>query len=95
MTYNADLTWALLANIAGTTAETLKNALLHGKDQYDEWQSFRAGRDNATIGVALGRTVVEVAEMDACYAAFKELHDCANNVIVTQQDRYFSMRKFS
>lgn len=99
--YNGDLKWADLAQRAGATAETLQEALLHGLAEYNEWQSFRAGRTNAQIATALTAlgpgTITEgqVAEMDACYAAFKVLHDCASNVAVPQGDRFFAMRVFS
>lgn len=99
--YNGDLKWADLAKLAEAGGQTLINALVHGKDQYDEWQSFRAGRNNTQIAAALTAlgpgtiSDTQVAEMDACFAAFKELHDCANNVATSTADRFFSMRKFA
>lgn len=100
MTYNGDQTWTSLAGAASASAETLKEALIHGKDAYDEWQSFRAGRNNTMIAATLTtaeRIVTEgmVAEMDACFGALKELHDAANNVAVSQLDRMYAMRVFS
>lgn len=101
MTYNGDMKWADLAGIASAGAEIMKEALLHGRDLYDEWQSFRAGRTDAQIATALTTlgpgtiTSGMVAEMDACFAAFKELNDCANNVATSTLDRFYSMRKFS
>lgn len=100
--YNGDLKWANLAERAGSTAETLQEALLHGHAEYKEWQSFRAGRSNAQIATALTSaggsgtvTEAQVAELDACFAALKELHDCADNVAVAQGDRFYAMRIFS
>lgn len=99
--YNGDLKWTDLAQRAGATAETLQEALLHGLAEYNEWQSFRAGRTNQQIATALTAlgpgTVTEgqVAELDACFAGLKDLHDCANNVDVAQGDRYFAFRVFS
>lgn len=95
MTYNDDLTWAKLSDLAAAGAETTINALIHGLELYNEWQSFRAGRTNLQISLALAKTEANVADMDACFAAFKELHDCAANVAVSQLDRLFAMRKFS
>ena len=95
MTYNGDQTWITLASSAAASAETLKESLIHGLDAYNEWQSFRAGRSNAAIAAALTVAAGQVAEMDACFAALKELYDCANNVAVSQGDRLFSMRVFS
>lgn len=66
-----------------------------GNEQYNEWQSFRAGRTNATIAGVLGKTETQVAEMDACFAALKSLYDQANNQVVAQGDYFFSLRKFS
>ena len=95
--YNDDLTWAKLADIAAAGAETMINALIHGLELYNEWQSFRAGRTNAQIAAApgIGKSETQVAEMDACFAALKELHDCASNMAVSTGDRFYSMRKFS
>lgn len=96
MVYNTDKTWDDLVKELGSDA---RNAIQHlevGLRQYNEWQSFRAGRDNATIATALTRTSGEIAEMDAAYAAFKDLYDFANNVVSpTQGDRLFSLRVFS
>jgi hypothetical protein len=95
--YSGDVKWTDLAASASAGAETLKNALIHGLDLYNEWQNFRAGRTNAQIATDLGAPATEtrIAELDAAFAAMKELHDCANNVAVTTSDRFYSLRKFS
>lgn len=93
--YNGDQTWTTLSSTASASAETLKEALIHGLDAYNEWQSFRAGRSNATIAGVLSVAEAQVAEMDSCYAAMKELHDCANNVATSQSDRLFALRVFA
>ena len=95
MTYNGDITWADMSKIAGQQAADLIYALNAGLNNYNEWQSFRAGRTNAVIATALSKTETEIAEIDACFAAFKEMFDAANNVAVSQLDRLYSMRKFS
>lgn len=95
MAYNDDLTWDDVANKAGSRGNDLISALLQGQREYDEWQSFRAGRTNAQIATALSRTETEVAELDSCYSAFKALNDYANNQTPSQSDYYFSMRKFT
>jgi len=95
MTYNDDLTWTDLSKIAGQQAADLISTLTDGLNNYNEWQSFRAGRSNTDIATALGKTDTQIAEMDACFSAIKELYDAANNVLVAQSDRFYSMRKFS
>ena len=96
MTYNADLNWSELSKDAAVHARQLQGVMRDALNAYDEWQNFRNSRDNATIATALGRTTAEVAEMDSCFSAFKEIYDFANNVASPSQgDRLFSMRKFS
>ena len=95
MTYNADKTWVELSGYAGQHARNLMVQVDAGLNAYNEWQSFRAGRTNAQIATALTRTETEVAELDACFAAFKTAHDALNNVAITQGDHYYSMRIFS
>jgi hypothetical protein len=93
--------WNELVSKFGTRAAHLMHELREAKADYDKWQSFRAGRDNATIAsdlVAAGDTEVDstyIAELDACIAAFKELYDLADNVAVAQGDRLYSMNKFA
>ena len=95
MTYNADKTWPELAGQAGLQAKKLISTVNESLDAYHEWQSFRNGRLDSEIATVLNRTESEIAEMDACFAAFKTAHDALNNVAITQADHYFSMRKFS
>lgn len=95
MTYNNDLSWEDLSRIAGNNSNNVMATLGEGKRQYDEWQSFRAGRTNAQIATALARTEAEVAEMDACFAAMLALFNYGNNGVPTQSDYFFSLRKFS
>lgn len=95
MTYNGDLTWSDLSYKAGQYAANLIAVLNSGLNEYNEWQSFRAARSNADIATTLGKTEGQVAEIDACYAALKELYDAANNVVISQGDRFYSMRKFA
>ena len=95
MTYNDDFTWSDLSKIAGQQAADMTTQLTSGLVSYNEWQSFRAGRTNAAIATVLGKTETNIAEMDACFGAIKELYDAANNVAISQSDRFYSMRKFS
>jgi len=95
MTYNNDLVWTDLSRLAGTNANNVMTVLTEGNRQYLEWQSFRAGRSNAVIATALGRTETEVAEMDACFAAMLAVFNYGNNGVPTQSDYFFSLRKFS
>ncbi len=95
MTYNDDLTWTDLSKIAGQQAADLISTLLSAMNNYNEWQSFRAGRTNAEIATVLGKTETQVAELDACFAAFLDLYNAANNVATSTTDRFYSMRKFS
>ena len=96
MTYNGDHTWASLSGEAGRVARQLQGYLRESQATYDEWQNFLAGRTDAEIVTFLGRSETEIAEMHACYTAFKECYDFANNVASpVQGDRFYSMRKFS
>lgn len=94
MAYNADQTWDSLVLKLERHGRPFKNLLILGKELYEDWQSFRGGRDNATIAVDLEREESEIAELDSAYAAFKEFHDMASNIAVSQGDRLFSLRKF-
>ncbi len=95
MTYNGDLTWGDLAYKAGQQAQNMIASLTAGLNEYNEWQSYRAGRTNAEIATALGKTESQVAEIDACFGALKEMYDYANNQTPYASDRFYSMRKFS
>lgn len=95
MTYNDDLTWTDLSKIAGQQAADLISTLLSGMNNYNEWLSFSAGRTNAEIATALGKTETQVAELAACFSAFIELYNAANNVATSTSDRFYAMRKFS
>ena len=96
MAYNSELTWDDLVKQAGLYCRNTIQALEIGLREYNEWQSFRAGRNNATIAVDLGKPEADIANMDAAFSTFKELHDFANNVASPSQgDRLFSMRLFS
>jgi hypothetical protein len=93
--YNDDMAWADLSRIASNQAANLNTALIIGNEQYNEWLSFQAGRTNLAIATALGKTETQVAELAACFAAFKALYDKANNQVVAQGDYLYALRKFS
>jgi hypothetical protein len=95
MAYNDDLDWNNLAAIASTYAQATIRNLDEGVNQYNEWQSYRAGRDNTAIASVLGVTVARVADLDAVFAAFKLIHDYATNVSASYGDYYYSLRKFA
>lgn len=95
MAYNDDLTWDDLARTVGTYGRNLSSAVREGYEQYLEWQSFRAGRDNATLAVAMGVTEARIADMDAAFAVFSDCHDLVNNVATSQSDRMYALRKFT
>lgn len=95
MTYAEDLTWTEASKNAGVHARALIFQLTEGLNAYDEWQNFRAARDNATIATALGVAETAIAELDACFAAMKNLYDVANNGVVAQADHLYSLRRFS
>ena len=96
MAYNDDLAWEDVARDAQNVGRQVKNSLLAALEAYNEWQSFRAGRDNATIATALSVTTTQVAELDSCFAAGKECYDFATNVASpTAGDRFYAIRIFS
>lgn len=95
MVYNNDATWADLSRIASQGAANMINNLNEGLILYNKWISFSAGRTNAQMATALAKTETEVAEMGACFSAFKELYDAANNMATSTSDRFYSLRKFS
>lgn len=94
MVYETD--WRIESQGAANQATVVIRTLNEALERYMEWQTFRAARSDADIATELGRTESEVAELDACFSAFKEIYDFANNVASpTQGDRYYSMRVFS
>lgn len=96
MSYNADQTWTQLSNTAGSSARLVNKQLRDGEEQYLEWQSFLAGRTNAQVATALGRTETEVSELAACFAAFHLIYTFADNgASPVQADHFYAMRKFS
>jgi hypothetical protein len=95
MAYNNDLTWADLAGEAAEHAGALKTALVNGQEAYQEWQSFRAGRTNAQIATALGRTETEVAELDACMSGLVYAYQFSTNQSHVEADWFYAWRKFS
>lgn len=94
MAYTEEMTWANVVQKGTRASNIMRSALNDGLRLYNEWQSFRAGRTNAQIATALSQTEADVAALDACISACKDLYDCANNVAVSQSDRFFSLRKF-
>lgn len=96
MPYDPDSTWRDWALQAQIGAHEVLRQLNAGLDNYNEWQTFRAARTNAQIATDLGKTEAEIADLDSCYAAYKEIYDFADNVASpTQGDRLYSMRRFS
>lgn len=96
MAYNAELTWDDLVRQLGLHCRNTIQSLDIGVREYNEWQSFRAGRTNAAIATALSKPEADIANMDSAYAAFKVIYDFANNVAgPTQGDRLYSLRLFS
>ena len=95
MPYDGDLTWTNLSDRGGSVARDIIASLNRGLNEYNEWQSFRAGRTNAQIATAVSRTETEIAELDACFAAGLAMYNYADNQTPTQSDYFFSMRKFS
>lgn len=93
--YLPDLTWADLTQAASQVSQNMRDTLQRGVEEYNEWQRFRAGRDNATIASAIGKTAGQVADLDACYSAMKNIYDYANNLTPAQGDYLFSLRQFS
>lgn len=97
MPYNDDTVWADWVRLLEQHGRNVISAITDGRWRgYDEWQNFRAGRDNATIATALGRTEAEVADMDAAFAVFLHLENyLTNNSPATGQDHAFALRKFT
>ena len=84
-----------LSGVASSRARNLMSAMSSGITAYEKWQSFRAGRSNATLAMDLGRTEAEVADMDSCFASLLAIEGYADNGAPTQLDYMFSMRKFT
>jgi hypothetical protein len=96
MTYDPDTTWSTWARDAEMNAREVIRDLNKALEAYTDWQTFRASRTDAEIATALGKTESEIADLDSCFAAFKEIYDFANNVASpTQGDRLYSMRRFA
>ncbi len=102
MAYNVDKTWEALVKDLEPVADNLLGVIREGKGRYDEWQSFRNGRDNATIATdltALGSRAVaetEVADMDAAFSAFDSImRYLDNDTPPAGIDQGFALRVFS
>ena len=96
MAYVNEMTWDRWAGMAASLAQHMINSLNNGLEQYLNWQTFRAGRTNAEIATALGKTEADIAALDAVYGAVKELYDYADNDSgVYQADRFYQFRIFS
>jgi hypothetical protein len=95
MTYNTDMGWFDLTAEASNMSNAMIGCITNAKRAYDEWQSFRAGRDNATIAAAVGRTTGDIANIDSCFAAGLALYNYANNGTPSQGDYMYSLRIFS
>jgi len=93
--YNIELTWAQISNRLGDQARNTIAQMTNCDVMYDKWQSIRAGRTNAEIAIALGKTEFEIAEMDSAFAAFYQLYQYATNQSNTAGDYFYSLRKFS
>lgn len=94
MAYNNDASFGDFANSARLVGTQLINQLHQCELAYDKWQSFRAGRDNATIASAEGRTETEIAEIDAAFAAFIAIKNYFENGTPSQSDYKYSVIKF-
>jgi hypothetical protein len=88
-------TWGSLTGKAEQHARSTIRILNENLEAYNDWQTFRGGRSNADIATALGVTETDVANMDACFSAFKAIYDHANNVSPSQGDRFYAMRIFA
>jgi hypothetical protein len=96
MAYDPDTGWSVWSRQAEMGAREVIDKLTRHIEVYNEWQTFREGRSDSDIASAMGRTETEVADLDSCFAAFKEIYDFADNVASpTQGDRLYSMRRFS
>jgi len=95
VTYNPNLTWAMLEGIAGNHARILISTLYDSKRAYDEWQSFRGGRTDGEIATALGKDVTDIQNIDACFAAMIMQYNYADNQTPVQGDYFYALRLFS
>ena len=102
MAYNIDKSWEAHVGQLEPVAQALLSVVRDGKALYDEWQSFRNSRDNATIAVDLtaqgGRPVAEteVADMDAAFSAFDSMmRYLDNDTPPPGVDQGFALRVFS
>ncbi len=101
MAYNGDKKWEAHISDLEPVADGLLTAIREGKALYEEWQSFRNGRNNATIASdfsALGRQTSEadVAEMDAAYSVFDSVQRYLDNDTPPSGiDHGFALRVFS
>jgi len=91
-----ETSWSIEILAAAQYSKAVIKTLNESLEKYMDWQTYRAARTNAQIATALGRTEDEIADLDACLSAFKEIYDFANNeASPAQGDRYYSMRRFT
>jgi len=92
--YNGDITWPDMSKTASQMATDLIYSLNAGRTTLMNG-NHSGQKDKCPDSNGIVQNETEIAELDACFAAFKELYDAANNVAVSQSDRLYSMRKFS
>jgi hypothetical protein len=96
MAYDPDTGWSNWARQAEMNASNAIRFLREWEEVYNDWQTFRESRSNADIAADLGKTEPEIADLDSCFAAFKEIMDFVDNVASpVQGDRLYSLRRFA
>ena len=95
MAYNDDITWADIVGDLAYYGLRDKDAIIAGHEQYLEWVSFRAGRDDATLATALSVSTTAISDAEYAFSAMEDIYLMATGNSVGVANRFDAIRKFT
>jgi len=95
MPYNADVTWLDISAGLGYYGLRVKEAILDGHEQYQEWVAFRNGRTDTQVATALSVDVSAIVDAEYAFSAMEELYMAATAQSVVAANRFDAIRKFT
>ena len=95
MAYDLDKTWADFEREMQNHSRQTIEILYRGYEHYKDMVHYKAGRTNAEIATALGRTETDVDALETAVLALKALCDFADGAAVAQDDYADALRTFS
>jgi len=96
MPYDPETTWPTWSNLAASHGSNAIRMIHEWEEVYQDWQTFRAGRTDAQLATALGKTTTDIAAVDSAFAAFHVMYNSCNNVAgPVAGDRFYAWRVFA